>query len=759
MGATERKRSTSFSWYQTSLSPMPTISPAKGSMSTIAFCQSRSSRLIVTVVRGMIVQVLENLISNSLYWLRQQERLEPEFQPKLTLVVNTASYELRFSDNGPGISVSDKDKVFEAFYTKRPAGEGKGLGLFISREIAKYHGAGLRLEPGDDDVLRAFIHRFGRGALTAGTLDAGEEAPKLEGYLRNRAVKGVLFIDDGFDPLEQVEPTNEEREELWTAIEADLLAQAAAVEKKITGPHDLTGHNVAAILSRAVGDPLRSVAEAASYVVDYRSKTKELQYAIDYLESLGVTVRTAGGETWRDKLDGVSIVFLDWKLGSEANREAAVAQACKTAKEIHEQREKPLIVLISSDPAVETEAKTFSAQSGLIPGLFDAMPKKWLNDRRGVDLQMMIIGEHLQKGHLVQTFVDAVRQRASDAIQAFTGALQGLTLSDYANLQHFALRHEGHPLGDYLTELLAGVWVDALFQGTLRDHLKALDSEDFESLPALMEPSEALVQLYNSAVFDKHVGDFTEHPHRVASPQVKAPTAPDATAAPGGEDAAPQARSEATERPKRLSLSLGDLVLEFDGANPRRAYVIMNPQCDLAESPRHKREIADDLSILLAPGLLRPISAPERTERKESADTPFFADGEARHRIQWEGKKLLAVPYCEFADWMAEKQRQRKARMRPAYALALQQSITSELTRVGLPIPPPMYERSSKSSSRTFGQLARSSTRSRATRPSSDGARRQGRSGGSHSRLSRADFGNTQRRAYDNEEIGQRQGY
>jgi signal transduction histidine kinase len=120
-----------------------------------------SSRLILTVVRGMIVQVLENLISNSLYWLRQQKLVTPEFQPQIVLELDTGSKELRFSDNGPGISEGDKDKVFEAFFSKRAAGEGKGLGLFISREIAKYHGAELLLEPDDEGMLRTFVLDLG----------------------------------------------------------------------------------------------------------------------------------------------------------------------------------------------------------------------------------------------------------------------------------------------------------------------------------------------------------------------------------------------------------------------------------------------------------------------------------------------------------------------------------------------------------------------------------------------------------------------
>ncbi|UXN67934.1 ATP-binding protein (plasmid) [Devosia neptuniae] len=126
-----------------------------------AVLPSSGSRLVVTVVRGMIVQVLENLISNSLYWLRQQRRVSPQTRSEITVAVDVDSREIRVADNGPGIAESEREKVFEAFYTKKPTGGGKGLGLFISREIAKYHGATLDLEPGDDDVYRVFVLNLG----------------------------------------------------------------------------------------------------------------------------------------------------------------------------------------------------------------------------------------------------------------------------------------------------------------------------------------------------------------------------------------------------------------------------------------------------------------------------------------------------------------------------------------------------------------------------------------------------------------------
>lgn len=133
----------------------------EGVISTFEVLPDASAQMKVTVVRGMIVQVLENIISNALYWLRQQKLLIPEFRPKITLVLDTDSREVRFTDNGPGVAEHDKEKIFEAFWTKKPADEGKGLGLFISHEIAKYHGAELRLELDREGVLRTFILDLG----------------------------------------------------------------------------------------------------------------------------------------------------------------------------------------------------------------------------------------------------------------------------------------------------------------------------------------------------------------------------------------------------------------------------------------------------------------------------------------------------------------------------------------------------------------------------------------------------------------------
>lgn len=101
--------------------------------------------LWIKAVRGMVAQIVENLLSNSVYWLKREKRSNPRFEPKIGISLDTKKRTLSFSDNGPGVEPDRRDEIFYPFVTTKPAREGKGLGLYISQEIAKYHGARLFL--------------------------------------------------------------------------------------------------------------------------------------------------------------------------------------------------------------------------------------------------------------------------------------------------------------------------------------------------------------------------------------------------------------------------------------------------------------------------------------------------------------------------------------------------------------------------------------------------------------------------------------
>jgi signal transduction histidine kinase len=119
----------------------------------------KGAKLEIHAVKGMIVQVLENLISNSVYWLKQERKLDPSFKPEIQVTIDILAKQVRFSDNGPGIEPERQELVFEAFHSTKPPGTGSGLGLFIAREIAEYHNTSLYLEPTPSGPQKTF-HTF-----------------------------------------------------------------------------------------------------------------------------------------------------------------------------------------------------------------------------------------------------------------------------------------------------------------------------------------------------------------------------------------------------------------------------------------------------------------------------------------------------------------------------------------------------------------------------------------------------------------------
>ena len=96
-----------------------------------------------------------NLISNGFYAAtkRKAENSEVGFEPTLSATTKNlgALVEIRIRDNGTGVPPEVKEKMFNPFFTTKPAGEGTGLGLSMTHDIiVKQHGGTIRVdtEPG-----------------------------------------------------------------------------------------------------------------------------------------------------------------------------------------------------------------------------------------------------------------------------------------------------------------------------------------------------------------------------------------------------------------------------------------------------------------------------------------------------------------------------------------------------------------------------------------------------------------------------------
>ena len=82
--------------------------------------------------------VIDNLVSNAIKYSPRSGSIE------LTLAAEGSCAVLDIADHGPGVIASERDRIFDSFYTGATPAEGKvkgsGLGLAIAREYALAHG-------------------------------------------------------------------------------------------------------------------------------------------------------------------------------------------------------------------------------------------------------------------------------------------------------------------------------------------------------------------------------------------------------------------------------------------------------------------------------------------------------------------------------------------------------------------------------------------------------------------------------------------
>lgn len=90
-------------------------------------------------------------------------------------------------DNGPGIPAAIRERVFESYFTTKPAGVGTGIGLSISRSIVERHNGKVRFEEVPTGGARFVVE-----LPAAGNQTPGAEAAQASGADLRRA----LIIDD-----------------------------------------------------------------------------------------------------------------------------------------------------------------------------------------------------------------------------------------------------------------------------------------------------------------------------------------------------------------------------------------------------------------------------------------------------------------------------------------------------------------------------------------------------------------------------------
>lgn len=117
----------------------------------------------VKIIPQDISRAIINLMNNACYavWEKDKSGKVEGYVPTITVKTMKKEDEFLISieDNGTGMTAEVKQKVFDLYFSTKPAGQGTGLGMSITREIIeKKHGGRLDLESVEGQYTRFTMH-------------------------------------------------------------------------------------------------------------------------------------------------------------------------------------------------------------------------------------------------------------------------------------------------------------------------------------------------------------------------------------------------------------------------------------------------------------------------------------------------------------------------------------------------------------------------------------------------------------------------
>lgn len=112
----------------------------------------------ILINKGKLTQIVDNIILNSEYWLKEAVRRK-EIEGA-TITIRSEYPFVSIFDNGLGIDRSIENSLFQPFVTTKPKNIGRGLGLFIVRELLDSSGCSIMLLPETNHFGRRYIFQI-----------------------------------------------------------------------------------------------------------------------------------------------------------------------------------------------------------------------------------------------------------------------------------------------------------------------------------------------------------------------------------------------------------------------------------------------------------------------------------------------------------------------------------------------------------------------------------------------------------------------
>lgn len=485
-------------------------------------------------------------------------------------------------------------------------------------------------------------------------------AQSVRSLFDKSGIKNVAIIDDVFDPP----GSNLSPAEIETLFEKigelpGLAATLRGSEQPVREPADL----VPAVLSMIKGLADDGDEDAAEFwaMIDHIATNKRAKLetlAANLRRNLKVSVKKIPAAAAARKRNGIvpedsNVIFLDYEL--EAGRHSSDLSSSivdKIYKQFKGKAAAPLLILMSSLDLGEEKVADFQKRSDFLSGMFYFVPKSDLFEVEKLHYRLAAFAKALPTGQTLQKFIERLDDSLSAARASVFNDLRSLNIADYAFLQTMRLHDDGQPMGEYLMWMISAHLVKELGADVaMKDVEKTVSGLSFNDLPPTnARPSPSLGALYSSAVMRKM-------------------------------DPLPDPAVDPTNY-----LQFGDLFLKN---NSKTVLVCITPPCDLAFGAT--RKIPSDRSILFLTGKLMPIEKALKPFEQRQPRTELVRLDDTMSRIVWDTKRVVQMTWGDLRNKLTQMKANRVARLNTAFALEIQRSFATDLTRIGMPVAPPVY--------------------------------------------------------------------
>lgn len=483
-------------------------------------------------------------------------------------------------------------------------------------------------------------------------------ATSMKEIFQEQSIASIAIIDDAFNPAGS-SLTPAERDELFTLFSADGDIVRAFDESglELGASDDITAAALKTLRARGQADA-GATAALAHVSVTAKGKRVALDVLASALKSLGAKVSRISAnraQAARKNVvsDDVDVVLLDYDLeGAEDVGELSRRLAGRIYEQFKDRERAPLVILMSSNELDEDEVRKFQTMTKVLGGMFYFVPKADLFDEERRNYRLAAFAKSLTTGQALQRFVVNVEKALEETRDRVFADVRALSISDFAYLKMLRLHDDGQPLGEYLIWLLSAHIVKnlGLSEGVALAE-EAVNALAFDQLPPTQaKPSPNLAVLYSSAVM---------RPMPVL----------------------PENDNDGTR-----SLQFGDL---FRKGKSKRVWLCITPPCDLAFSQSRPKQ--SDRSILFLPGTLRAIEDPLKPFDLRQPRTELLWLDDKIYRVLWDTKRVDQAAWGKIREWQTDRKVTRIARVNTPFALEIQRNFAADLTRVGMPTPPPLY--------------------------------------------------------------------